>query len=122
MRAAWGNVTVPDRRDATDEQRPDEHHGERARTTVYHTVEHTDDPLVLREQARHGRRRYGVYAKKLARNEPRRAQGACQRHMDAMVVVRRQVERRKRSAFKAFRPLEPRHWSRGSGDVPSGER
>ena len=67
-------------------------------------LEHADHALVTREQPRHGRRGDGVDAEQLPGHVPRRAQRARQRHVDAVVVEGREVERREGAATESSRP------------------
>ena len=89
---------MPDRRHAADDGRADEGEHERADER---RLEHADDALVAREQARHAARRRRVDREQRARDVDHPRQHAVARHVDAVVVLRAQVERREAAVVEA---------------------
>ncbi len=73
---------------AADEERADQHDGERPGRRV----EDAGNALVAREQARHAVRRRRIDAEQVAGDESREAQRPGQRHVHAVVVVGREVD------------------------------
>ena len=83
---------------AADEERADEDHGHRPGRRV----EDAGDALVAREKARNARGSRRIDAEQVARHEAREAQRAGERHVHAVVVVRREVDGRE-CAAREFR-------------------
>ena len=81
---------VPDRGHAADDGGADEREHEPADRL---RLEHADDALVAREQARHAARRGRVDREQRAGHVDHPAQHAVARHVDAVVVLRAEVER-----------------------------
>jgi hypothetical protein len=94
-------VAVAHEADAADVERADEHHRERSGRRV----EAADHALVARKEPRHRRRGRAVDAEQRAGQVVHRAQRAGERHVHAVVVVRREVDRRELPADERQRAV-----------------